>query len=53
MTKEQVIERAKHFGLEAEVRESLALGMTPEEALYEWDLLQFHTLVNKSIVSRL
>lgn len=38
MTKEQIIERAKHFGLETEVRESLALGMTPEEALYEWDL---------------
>ena len=38
MTNEQAIELAKEFGLEEEVKNELANGATPEEALREWDI---------------
>ena len=39
MTKENAIELAKEFGLEAEVQAELDRGATPEEALSEWDII--------------
>lgn len=39
MTKEEAIELAKEFGLEAEVKTELVNGATPEEALAEWDII--------------
>lgn len=39
MTKEKAIELAKEFGLEEEVKNELANGATPEEALAEWDII--------------
>lgn len=38
MTNEQAIELAKEFGLEEEVKNELANGAMPEEALREWDI---------------
>ena len=30
---------ARKYNLEAEVRQELASGLTPEEALQEWDII--------------
>lgn len=38
MTKEQALKIASHFGLEAGVAREINSGLTPEQALYEWDL---------------
>lgn len=38
MTKKQALHTAKNFGLEAEVLESINSGLTPEQALREWDI---------------
>ena len=39
MTKKEAIMLARKYNLEAEVRQELASGLTPEEALEEWDIL--------------
>lgn len=39
MTPKEAIMIAKKYNLEAEVRQELASGLTPEEALQEWDIL--------------
>ena len=39
MTKEQALKVAACYGLEAEVAREINSGLTPEQALYEWDLL--------------
>ena len=36
--REVALERARHYGLEAEVQASLDSGCSPEEALREWDI---------------
>lgn len=38
MTKEQALNIASRFGLEAEVANEINSGLTPEQALHEWDL---------------
>ena len=38
MTKEQALRVAAYYGLEAEVVREINSGLTPEQALYEWDL---------------
>ena len=38
MTKEQALKVAACYGLEAEVAMGINSGLTPEQALYEWDL---------------
>lgn len=38
MTKEQALKVAASYGLEAEVASEINSGLTPEQALYEWDL---------------
>ena len=38
MTPREVIQIARKYNLEAEVRQELASGLTPEEALQEWDI---------------
>ena len=38
MTKEQALRIASRYGLEAEVANEISSGLTPEQALYEWDL---------------
>lgn len=35
----EAIQIARKYNLEAEVRQELASGLSPEEALEEWDLL--------------
>ena len=35
----EAIQIARKYNLEAEVRQELASGLTPEEALQEWDIL--------------
>jgi len=39
MTPREAIQIARKYNLEAEVRQELASGLTPEEALQEWDIL--------------
>ena len=39
MTNKEAIMIARKYNLEAEVRQELASGLTPEEALEEWDLV--------------
>ena len=39
MTSKEAIKIARKYNLEAEVRQELASGLTPEEALEEWDIL--------------
>ena len=38
MTAYEAIQIARKYNLEAEVRQELASGLTPEEALQEWDI---------------
>lgn len=39
MTAKEAIQIARKYNLEAEVRQELASGLTPEEALQEWDIV--------------
>ena len=39
MTSRDAIILSRKYNLEAEVRQELASGLTPEEALEEWDIL--------------
>ncbi len=39
MTQFEAIITARKYNLEAEVRQELASGLSPEEALQEWDIL--------------
>jgi len=39
MTSLDAIMIARKYNLEAEVRQELASGLSPEEALQEWDIL--------------
>jgi hypothetical protein len=39
MTIFEAIMIARKYNLEAEVRQELASGLSPEEALQEWDIL--------------
>ena len=39
MTSLEAILIARKYNLEAEVRQELASGLSPEEALQEWDIL--------------
>jgi hypothetical protein len=39
MTPLEAIMIARKYNLEAEVRQELASGLSPEEALQEWDIL--------------
>lgn len=39
MTPFEAIQIARKYNLEAEVRQELASGLTPEEALQEWDII--------------
>lgn len=38
MTAFEAIQIARKYNLEAEVRQELASGLTPEQALQEWDI---------------
>lgn len=38
MTAFEAIQIARKYNLEAEVRQELASGLTPEQALEEWDI---------------
>ena len=38
MTPKKAILLARKYNLEAEVRQELASGLSPEEALEEWDI---------------
>lgn len=38
VTPKEAILLARKYNLEAEVRQELASGLTPEEALEEWDI---------------
>ena len=39
MTAKEAIFEARKYGLEEEIRQELTSGLTPEEALEEWDIL--------------
>ena len=39
MTAFEAIQIARKYNLDAEVRQELASGLTPEQALEEWDIL--------------
>lgn len=39
MTPKEAIMLARKYNLEAEIRQELASGLSPEEALTEWDCL--------------
>jgi hypothetical protein len=38
MTPKEAIQLARKYNLEVEVRQELASGLSPEEALEEWDI---------------
>lgn len=38
MSVKEAIQIARKYNLEAEVRQELASGLTPEQALEEWDI---------------
>ena len=38
MTPKEAIQIARKYNLEAEVRQELASGLSPEDALQEWDI---------------
>lgn len=38
MTPYEAIQLARKYGLEEEIRQELASGLTPEQALEEWDI---------------
>jgi len=38
MTPKETIQLARKYNLEAEIRQELASGLSPEEALQEWDI---------------
>jgi hypothetical protein len=38
MTTFEAIQIARKYNLEAEIRQELASGLTPEQALEEWDI---------------
>lgn len=40
MTSKEAIQIARKYNLESEVRQELASGLTPEQALQEWDIVQ-------------
>ena len=40
-TYEEALELATEWGLQNEVKYEMEYGSTPNEALYEWDLLEF------------
>ena len=39
LTSKEAIQIARKYNLEAEIRQELASGLSPEEALNEWDIL--------------
>ena len=39
MTPKQAIFEARKYGLEKEIRQELDSGLSPEDALEEWDML--------------
>lgn len=39
MTPYEAIQIARKYNLEAEIRQELASGLTPEQALQEWDII--------------
>ena len=39
MSSKDVIMIARKYNLEAEIRQELASGLSPEQALEEWDIL--------------
>jgi len=39
MTAFEAIQLARKYNLEAEIRQELASGLTPEQALEEWDII--------------
>lgn len=39
MTKKEAIFLARKYNLEKEIRQELEAGLTPEEALEEWDIV--------------
>jgi len=40
-TKEEALQRAKEYGLEEEVAYAIAHGLTPDEALEDWDIYPY------------
>ena len=40
-TKEEALKRAKEYGLEEEVATAMKHGLSPDEALEDWDLYPF------------
>ena len=43
MTEREALNTAKSYGLEEEVRSSIKDGMSPEDALTEWDICLEYT----------
>lgn len=39
MTPKEAIQIARKYNLEYEIRQELSSGLTPEQALEEWDIL--------------
>ena len=39
LTSREAIQIARKYNLEAEIRQELASGLSPEEALQEWDII--------------
>lgn len=39
MTQYEAIQIARKYNLEVEIRQELASGLTPEQALEEWDII--------------
>lgn len=47
-TKAEALARAKEYGLEWEVAEAMRHGLSPDEALEDWDLYPFIEVASPS-----
>jgi hypothetical protein len=41
-TKEEALKRAERFGLRHEVATAMSFGLSPDEALEDWDIYPFN-----------
>lgn len=41
-TKEEALERAERFGLRQEITTAMGFGLSPDEALQDWDIYPYN-----------
>ena len=49
-TKEEALARAEKFGLRQEIATAMGFGLSPNEALEDWDIYPFDNVIEKENV---